>query len=358
MMLEGKTFKDSEFGNNGYDFLRYLWASFTILAHFTWKFGEYPIAAAPLLNKITAATLYFNPLIALLSISGFLIAASLENSKSLKEFFTKRILRLYPEFWMSAVVTLVSLLIVVPYLLDKSILFWLGTQIIGLANTPGLLRTYGTGVVNGSIWSVFVQIQLYVVLGLFHKYIKKLKTWQWLILLAILLGANIGCGYLIGRVDDFVVKVIGKIFVPFAIWFFTGAFVYYKRDRMIPLLKKAFFPLLVVYVLAKVIGIRTPGYFDDSLFGVLLSLIIIGCGYLLPKMQFRVDLTYGMFLYHWPVLNILIHYDLMNKLHWGWSLLILVVATLALAFLSWMFVRQPSKKIIDNLMMKMEKQAT
>ena len=240
MTSDAKTFSDREFGKNGYDVLRYLWASLTILAHFSWKFGEFPIAAAPLLNKITAATLYFNPLIALLSISGFLIAASLENSNGLKDFLTKCVLRLYPEFWIATIVTLLSLILVVPNLLDKSILFWLGTQIFGIANTPTILRTYGTGVVNGSIWSIFVQIQLYVVLGIFHKQIRRLKTWQWLIVLAVLLGANIGCDFLVSHGNELVAKVIGKIFVPFAIWFFTGVFVYYKRDKMIPLLKKLF----------------------------------------------------------------------------------------------------------------------
>lgn len=349
MISEVKTFDDSEFRNNGFGLIRYIVASLIILSHFFWQISEVSGVSVPVLSSIFDPVKYYNRVVGLLTISGYLVAASVEKTKSLKEFFVKRILRLYPEYWMCAIVTLVSLLIIVPQLVDKSILFWLGTQIFGIPNTPVILRTYGTGVINGPLWTVFVQIQLYFVLGFFHKHVKKLKTWQWLILLAFLLGANIGSSYLVSHVGEFTTKVIGKLFIPYAIWFFIGAFIYYKRDRMIPLLKKAFFPLIIAYVLAKLFGIHTPGYFEESLIGVLGSLFIIGGGYLLPKMHFRVDLTYGMFLYHWPIINIIIHYNLLDKLHWGLCLLILVAATMVMAFLSYKFVGQPSKKIIKNL---------
>ena len=357
MNSEVKSFDDNEFSNNGYGLLRYLAAGLTVLAHFSWKYVEFSEVPVPLLSRTLDATLYFNPIIMFLSISGYLIASSVDKSKDLKEYFTKRVLRLFPEYWMCALLTFVSLLILVPHLIDRSILFWLGTQIVGISNTPVLLRSYGTGAINGSLWSVMVQIQLYAVLGFLHKYLKKLKIWQWLVVLAISLGANIASEFLVNNVSGFAVKIIGKIFVPFLIWFFTGAFVYYKRERMIPFLKRAVFPLMLAYVFMKVIDIHTPGYFEESLFGVLCALIFIGGGYLLSKIHFKVDLTYGMFLYHWPVLNVIIHYDLVNKLHWVWCLLILVAATLVLAFLSWKFINQPSKKLFNNLMIRKEKPA-
>jgi len=358
MISEAKTFDDNEFSNNGYDLLRYLAAGFTILAHFSWKLGEFSEVSVPLLSKILDAALYFNPIVIFFSISGYLIASSVDKSKDLKDFFTKRILRLYPEYWMSAFVTFISLVIIVPHLIDRNILYWLGTQIVGISNTPIPLRTYGAGAINGSLWSVMVQIQLYIVLGFLHKYLKKLNTWQWIVILTVSLGANIASEILVNNVSGFTVKIIGKIFIPYLIWFLTGAFVYYKRNQMIPFLKKAVFPLLIAYVFIKVIGIQTPGYYQESLPGVLCSLIFIGGGYLISKIHFKVDLTYGMFLYHWPVLNVIIHYDLVNKLHWVWCLLIMTAATLVLAFLSWKFINQPSKKLFNNLMIKKEKPAT
>lgn len=63
MISEVKTFDDNEFSNNGYDLLRYLSAGLTVLAHFSWKFGEFSEVSVPLLSRILDATLYFNPIV-------------------------------------------------------------------------------------------------------------------------------------------------------------------------------------------------------------------------------------------------------------------------------------------------------
>lgn len=54
-------------------------------------------------------------------------------------------------------------------------------------------------------------------------------------------------------------------------------------------------------------------------------------------------MTYEIFLYHWIVLNVIIHFDLINKLSWGVSLTILVIVTFILAGLSWRLVGKGRK---------------
>lgn len=44
--------------------------------------------------------IFFSGVVVLFAMSGFLIAASLERSKDRKEFFIKRVLRMYPELWV------------------------------------------------------------------------------------------------------------------------------------------------------------------------------------------------------------------------------------------------------------------
>ena len=63
-----------------------------------------------------------------------------------------------------------------------------------------------------------------------------------------------------------------------------------------------------------------------------------GGGYCLPPIRIPCDITYEIFLYHWIVLNIIVHFDLINKLSWCISLIILSVATFTLAWLSWRFI--------------------
>lgn len=83
--------------------------------------------------------------------SGFLIAASFERSKNKKEFYTKRVLRMYPELWVCTIVNLMVVCLLAFKSLDKSIFVWLGTQVFGIAYTPDCLKNFATGSVNGAL---------------------------------------------------------------------------------------------------------------------------------------------------------------------------------------------------------------
>lgn len=108
--------------------------------------------------------------------SGFLIAASFERSKNKKEFFVKRVLRMYPELWVCTIVNLVVVCLLAYKLLDKSIFVWLGMQIFGIAYTPSCLKDFATGSVNGALWTIFTELQLYIALGIVYNWIKKFET--------------------------------------------------------------------------------------------------------------------------------------------------------------------------------------
>ena len=72
---------------------------------------------------------------------------------------------MYPELWICTIVNLIVVCLLVPYLLDKSIIVWLFTQIFGIANTPACLNDFATGSINGALWTIFTEVQLYFVLG-------------------------------------------------------------------------------------------------------------------------------------------------------------------------------------------------
>lgn len=55
------------------------------------------------------------------------------------------------------------------------------------------------------------------------------------------------------------------------------------------------------------------------------------------------DLSYELFLYHWIVLNIMVYFNLMQKLPWQIGLVFFVVLSTILAWLSWRFVGKGRK---------------
>ena len=70
----------------------------------------------------------------------------------------------------------------------------------------------------------------------------------------------------------------------------------------------------------------------------------------MPAIRFKCDITYGMFLYHWIVLNVIVYLDLMNTLPWSFSLLIYLTITLLVAWLSWYFVGKRSRILIIKML--------
>lgn len=329
--------KDFKFGNNAFDILRY-WAAISVmLGHYAWKTQSFSESGQIAMTVISEISGFFPGVVVLFALSGYLVSASYERSKNRKEFFVKRILRMYPELWVCTLVNLIVIIVLAYKLLDKSILIWILTQVFGIANTPSCLKDFATGSVNGALWTIFTELQLYIVLGLIYTRLKKLNIFKWLLLLVFLTICNVLTDIIISNYDGTIGELIERFFLPYALWFFIGVFCYIRKEQVIPILKKFTLPLIIIYIILQIILINIPGHYANIAIGILLPLIVIGGAYCLPKIRVFCDLSYEIFLYHWIVLNVIIHFNLMNKLPWGVCLFIFILITLVLSWLSWRY---------------------
>ena len=341
--------KHVEFDENGFDILRYAAALSVMLLHYSSYMmilsENLSVRGAAVMDGTRRWALLFPGVVILFAMSGFLISASFERVGSRKEFFLRRVLRMYPELWICTIINLAVVCILVPKLLDKGVILWVLTQIVGIANTPECLRTFGTGSINGALWTVFTEIQLYIVLGIVYPYLKKMKTGCWAAFLAMLVAANVACGTLAQNLDGILPKLIERVFLPYALWFFIGVFCYQKRRKMLPVLRNASLPMVIAYLVIKSFPVELPGYYADITTGILLPFAVIGGGYCLPRIRLKPDLSYGMFLYHWIVLNIMVYYDLINKLQWPLGVVLYVSGTVIAAAVSCKLGRTLQKRL-------------
>lgn len=329
---------DVKFEKNGFDIIRYLAAFHVMMLHYASYCMILSDQADAIMDKVRRFMLFFPGVVMLFAMSGFLISASIERVKTRKDFYLKRIFRMYPELWVCTLLNLVCVCILVPDLLDGGIIVWLVTQFVGIAITPACLKPFATGSINGALWTVFTEIQLYIVLGFIYWYLKKWKNASWMVFLLFLAITNLACAAIAEHTGGFVAKLVERIFCPYALWFFIGVFCYQKRQSVLPVLKRAFLPVLLAYLIFCQIPVEIPGYYTNIVTGIVLPLLVIGGGYCLPKVRLKCDFSYGMFLYHWLVLNIIVHFDLMNRLPWYVCLLLFITASLFVAWLSWWFV--------------------
>ena len=159
-----------------------------------------------------------------------------------------------------------------------------------------------------------------------------MKNLYWVILLTLLAVLNLVLG--IWDVGGVISKLVERTFIPYALWFFIGVFCYQRRQKILPVLKKAFLPMLIIYLIIESLNVEIPGYYANIVTSIMVPFMVIGAGYCLPKIRLKTDLTYGMFLYHWIILNIIVHYDLMNKLPWYAGMLLFLTGTVIAAAVS------------------------
>lgn len=230
------------------------------------------------MSGVRHISLLFPGVVILFAMSGFLVSASWERAKTRKEFFLKRVLRIYPELWFCTIVNLAVVCILVPELLDRSMILWLLTHIFGIANTPVCLETLPTGSINGALWTIFTEVQLYIILGMVYPFLQKMKKKQWALFLSVLAVLNLACWAATKDAGGIAAKLIERIFVPYALWFFIGVFCFQKRQEMIPVLKKAFLPMLIVYLLIRAMDMQIPGYYTDIVTSLMMPFMVIGGG--------------------------------------------------------------------------------
>lgn len=328
-----------EYENNGFDLLRYTAALSVMMLHYSsycMIFSQnLTVRASTVMSKVRHIGLLFPGVVILFTMSGFLVAASFERAETRKEFFLRRALRIYPELWICTIINLAVVCILVPELLDRGMILWLVTQIFGIANTPACLKALPTGSINGTLWTIFTEVQLYVVLGIIYPFLQRMKEKHWTVFLSLLAVMNLVCAVLARDVNGILEKLTERIFVPYALWFFIGVFCYQKRQRMLPVLKRAFWPLLIIYLIIETVNMQMPGYYTDIVTSVMIPFMVIGCAYCLPKIRLKHDFSYGMFLYHWIILNIIVHFDLMNRMPWYVGLFVFITGTMAASVISW-----------------------
>ncbi len=327
-----------DYRKNALDVIKY-WAAFCVMyLHYTgYARAHVSGAGSVFMNTLRSAVNSFPPVVIFITVSGFLVSASYERTGSRRDFFRKRFLRLFPPLWICTAVNLAVVTFVCGIRPDRSVIPWLATQLVGFANTPAYLKGFATGSVNGALWTVFVLLQLYALLAFVYPYLKKLNIKGWLVLLGAGAAANILCYAVQLALPEghAALRLMERSLLPYAVWFLTGSFLYLKRDTA--LVKRLRSPaaaagLVILMSAMHIFAAPDPGYYAGIITAFLCSAASIAAGYLLPPLRIRPDITYEMFLYHWIVLNVIVHFDLMERLHWAVCFILYTLATLAVSF--------------------------
>jgi peptidoglycan/LPS O-acetylase OafA/YrhL len=281
-------------------------------------------------------------------ISGYLITKSFLSSPSLFDYAKRRVLRIYPGFiicfWLCLLVLAplvgAGLSVFQPAALVRS---FVRMVLLFHPNAKGAFPGMPLPGLNGSMWSIPYEFQCYI-LVIFLSAAGVLKGPLRIILLAATLVALTAAGLVDYRLSHsvFGVTISGSRYdylqtVPM---FFAGAlYLLFQRHIIynhalaaaaaVALIICLFFQPLVAVALA-VLG------------GYLIFWFALHCS-VLPISRFtnKTDLSYGIYLYAWPIQSSIAFFTDRSINPWVLSLVTLALAAAA-ASVSWTFIEKPA----------------
>ena len=197
--------------------------------------------------------------------------------------------------------------------------------------TPDSLRGYGCGTPNGALWTICVLIQFYIVVWFIRKILhgKKYVVWGVAFLISVVLGmvTEILSGYM----PDIILKLYNQTVLNYFYLFLAGAFLAEFRDKIMTLITKYWYLLTAIAILFYTTGIDIPYTNYRIVKGILCVYGLIGFAYTFPKLNIKMDISYGLYIYHMTVVNILIMLRMTEKIEY---MLLAIVISAALAFIS------------------------
>lgn len=344
---------------NNFDLLRLIAATDIFLSHLSGFYVEGNFADNFIIDFIPGVPIFF-------FISGFLIFPSYENSiQKFKNyninFFIKRFLRIHPAMIVCLLLTTFSILqsgyLNTITISAKQFFTWFATQITFLQiYKPDYWSDYGRGDINGSLWTVTLELQFYFLVPFIYLFIKKFKKFYFVVFIGIFLIGNICYNYFDTYNTNFLGKLYHYSFIPWIYMFLLGGFLS-KEKKITDLIKKtpyflAFLLAIFSYIFTKDLGwsnsINPVGF-------ICLIPLILKSAYTLPNLSNKLlrgnDISYGIYIYHIPIFNYL-HYQNFND-----SKIILygLITTILFAVISWVTIEKPSlnlKKTLNKFHLK------
>ena len=279
-------------------------------------------------------------------VSGYLIYGSYDKSKENPNpnlnFFLKRFLRLFPALWLCFMLSIVSIwasgyLSEVDFSLSDFAI-WVFTQnTIFQFYNPDFMRGYGVGVINGSLWTISVELQFYILTPFLFLLLNKLRSHYVILVVLFLVVSNVSNTHFNEKLNIYQ-KLIGVSFVPWFYMFILGSLAY-KYSSLVNVIKRINLIIFLVLFVVSYIVMKDYGWGNgiNPISYLLLAALVLKAAYTKPSLSDALlkknDISYGIYIFHMPIVNYLIYQGIMGVA----GLVLAVIAILAVSVLSWFF---------------------
>jgi peptidoglycan/LPS O-acetylase OafA/YrhL len=299
---------------NNFDLLRLLFAAIVCVVHAHELSGASELGlVARFLSSQLAVKAFF-------VVSGFLIFMSFERSATLSSYFSKRLRRIYPAYFV--VVMLCAVLLVLVSSAAPADYFsatWLRyvAANLGFLNflqpaLPGVFEANALPAVNGALWTLKIEVMFYCCVPVIVWLCRKISV---LPVLAFCYVASVLYFYLVAPYNTELARQLpGQLS-----YFIAGAFFYYYLacfERYVALFVAAAIVLLLI---------RLPPFEPFALAAIVIFLALYGYVGNFGKYG---DFSYGFYILHFPIIQLYLGAGWFDGR--PWTFLCAVMATTAL----------------------------
>lgn len=273
-------------------------------------------------------------------LSGYLVWASLERSASLGLYAEKRARRLLPAYITVVLACAIAAAVLVPAVRENvmalaSYIGWNLTFLNFMApSLPGVFEANRFTEINGALWTLKIEVMFYLILPVLAYLLKLAGSRRW-ILIAIIYVAAEAWRFILPLQGGAMVEVARQL--PGQMSFFiTGIALCAWRKELnwrSALAPVGILLLAVSLALPQAAPLRAAGL------GIVAVWLAVGIPRLFDAARFG-DLSYGLYIVHFPILQCVIAAGLFATPTVGFA--VAGVASLAAALLLWWLIERPA----------------
>lgn len=283
-------------------------------------------------------------------ISGYLVMNSYISSKSIPLFIEKRVRRIYPGYLFAIGLCLIiglclTTLPVKEFLISGYTLKYIIANGVFLnfiqLSLPGVFSNNPLdNVMNGSLWSIKVEICLYFFIPLFYFLFKKYSSiivTIFIVMISILWNIY----FFKYSVPSYFSDKMSHQFPAYLSFFVIGSYFAFNKQHLHNLRAMLIISGILFYVLQFLSPVSI--YFLQPIFYSILILWLSTSAFNNFNAGKHGDFSYGIYLLHFPIIQTYVYIGLYDWSPWG-ALTITLISTLMLAFISWILIEKPMLK--------------
>lgn len=329
-----------DFNNNNFDLIRIVTATLVLTNH---SLAHLELSVPfwySIIQEFQRVPMFF-------VMSGFLLSASFERNSNLARYTRNRLTRIYPALWACIFLTVILFWLVAGQsFMEPEAIPWIIAQMAGLIYTPGFLDSFGYGSYNGSLWTIVVELQFYLVLPLLYIFYKKFSKNSNNKLFYLLFFLSMGLAFFLKSSELFggqgtIGKIIRYSFLPYAYIFLAGILLQRLKIWDSKIIRGKALIWMTAFLIYKYLVPENP--VSDIGAMILLAICTVSLGYSAPGIATRYlknnDLSYGVYLYHGMLLAMLVELNITGNIMYY---IMVLVVTFILAWLSYKYVELPA----------------